>query len=550
MASIWKVLTWHYGRQAVPMIGLMFLVMILGPLAIKGMFLLGGLYVESNFLGEMSTLPRFYFNYLPLAFVFFAAVVFSGQNDIRHTVYPLPISTPHLVAWHLILGMLSIVVMNVGVLLAYDWLFETGWPIFQPTLLMLAGMVLAQGLGWSLYDFSFRRLGVCILTFAAFCWWGVDLHFPNGYDADPDFMKVFGPLQWIVLAAVTAGGWFLCVRMLGQHRRGETLLSKTSDNPAIKIDELLFDLFSPAQPLFANGLAALRWNEWRRGRLFAVAAGLGVSIIPVFAGIAACFTSTNYRLVEGCLAITCYLAVVSGLVSGQVITMSIWSNPTTGGMSTFFGTAPVSDRDLGRVLLRNLFCSNQLMWATIAVLGLAIPTFVVLTSDAKTQAEILHGLWLYDRFGAAAILVAVALSALSAWGVSGTLGSLCMTGNNRMMAAVIFALVTSAVLGTFVIRFLVPVGVRETVALTVCMLVSLAAVGSSIWLFRRAVLRELISTETALIAVGIWLAEVAFLFAVLPFSPTWKVMFCGVASLTVMPLASAPLAVAWNRHHP
>ena len=110
MASIWKVLTWHYGRQAVPMIGLMFLSMVLGPLAIKGMFLLGGLHVESDFLGETLTLPRFYLNYLPLAFVFFAAVVFSGQNDIRHTVYPLPISTPHLVAWHLILGILSIVV--------------------------------------------------------------------------------------------------------------------------------------------------------------------------------------------------------------------------------------------------------------------------------------------------------------------------------------------------------------------------------------------------------------------------------------------------------
>ncbi len=362
--------------------GLMFIVMVLGQLAFKGMFVLSGLNFEAEFLGEMSARPRFYFNFLPLAFVFFAAVVFSGQTEIRQTVYPLPISTAHLVAWHLILAMISIAALNVGVLTAYDYLFETHWPVFQPTALMLAGMVLAQGLGWSLYDFSFRRLGGCLLVFAAFAWWCTDLHFPNGYDADPSFMSTFSPLSWLVLTAVTAGGWSLSVRMLGRHRRGETLLSTTSDNPAIKIDELLFDLFAPAQPIFSNGLTALRWTEWRRGRLFGVAAGLAVSIIPVVAGIAACFTSTNYRLVEGCLAITCFLAVASGLVSGQVITMSIWASPSAGGMSTFFGSAPLSDRDLGRVILRNLFCSNQLRWATLSVLGLAFPSMGLLTSSS------------------------------------------------------------------------------------------------------------------------------------------------------------------------
>lgn len=550
MIAVWRAMTWHYLRQVIPMLGLMILVMILGPLAVKGMFLLSGLSFEADFLAEMSERPQFYFNYLPLAFLFFAVVVFSGQDGIRQTSYAMPISNTHLAMWHLILAALSVTAQNVTVLLAYDALFQTGWPILEPTLLMIAGFVLAQGLAWSLYDFSFRRLLGCGLVFGAFVWWCVELHFPGGHDGGPAFMGELSWVSWLVLAGVIALGGWLATRSLGRHRRRDTRLWSIGDDAARKLDELLLSWFSPAQPEFADGLAALRWNEWRRGRLFGIAMGLGMAVIPVIAGIAAVFTSTNYQLLKGCLVITCWLGVFGGLVSGQVICMSIWADPRTGGMSTFFATAPVSDRDMGRILLRNVFWSNQLMWLSVMVLGLAIPTTVLLTADSQWRLESLQRLWQYQQFGNAVIPITIVLSALAAWVVAGSFGSLSMTGRNVLIGVIVFSMIGAAVVGTFIIRFLLPEAWQVAVAAGSCLFCGLAASGFSLWMFRKAFVRQLITAHTILIAAGIWLLETVFLATVLPFPPVWRAVFCLVASLTVTPLASAPLAVAWNRHRP
>ena len=81
MASTWTALTWHYARQALPMLMFSVLVMIGGPLGVKGVFVLRELTAEMEFLAET---PRFYFNYLPLSFLFFLVGVFSGQQGLRN----------------------------------------------------------------------------------------------------------------------------------------------------------------------------------------------------------------------------------------------------------------------------------------------------------------------------------------------------------------------------------------------------------------------------------------------------------------------------------
>jgi hypothetical protein len=545
MASIWTALTWHYARQALPMLMFTVLVMIGGPLAMKGLFVLNGLTVEMEFLSETS---RLYFNYLPLAFLFYLVGVFSGQQGIRNATYPMPVSTGGLVGWHLVLAIVVIAGQNVVVVSAYRILFSVDWPIFEPTVLMIVGVVLTHAIGWSLYDISLTRFFGCSLVIAAFSGWCAWLHHPDGWNAEPQFLSAFSVSTWLTLAIILIGSWSVAVHVIGKHRCGATRILSTSDDFLRRVDELVLDWFAPDQPEFSNGHSALAWHEWRRGRLLSLVIGLSMAAIPVFTSLIALNSSRRFNYLEGCVAVTCLLAVATGLVGGQVASVSIWGSTQVGGMSNFLATAPLSDRDMGKIILRNMFKTSWRMWLVVVVAGMTVPAIVYLVSDDSTRLSWLREVWFYNVHGAAAVPIVLGLSSLASWTVSGSFGGLVATGRQTLITGVVCSLVSLAVAVPFFVKYVLPVSAQRPVNIGVGVICGLAAAGVSVCLFVKARQRDFVSSQTILIGGAIWLCLCALLVGVLRFEPVWLAVACGVATLSVAPLASAPLAVSWNRH--
>jgi hypothetical protein len=545
MSSTWTALTWHYARQALPMLAMMVLVMIAGPLAVKGLFVLNHLTVEMEFLSET---PRFYFSYVPMAFLFFLTVAFTGQHEIRNAAYPMPVSTGGLVGWHLVLAMLVVAIQNVFVLSAYRILVSVDWPIFEPTVLMMVGAVLAHAVAWSLYDISLARLAGCLLVIAAFFGWGAWLHFPDGWNSEPHFLPAFSVATWLTLATILAASWYVAVHMIRKHRCGATRILSTSDDVLRKVDELLLDWFSPEQPNFSNGHNALAWHEWRRGRLVSIIVGLAMAAIPVVTAFVALNSSRGFKYLEGCVAVTSLLAVATGMVGSQVASVGLWSSSKVGEMSTFLATAPLSDRDIGKIILRNMLRTSWLMWFVVALAGMTVPTVVYLTADAPTRLTWLREVWLYKAHGAAAVPIVLGLSSLVAWTISGSFGGLVMTGRQTLISGVVFTLITGVIVQMILINFVLPESAKEPVITGVGIVCGLAAAALSVWLFVRARQRDFVSSQTIAIGAAIWMCVCALLVSTLPFEPFWQAVACGLATLTVAPFASAPLAVSWDRH--
>ena len=545
MASTWTALSWHYARQAVPMLLLMLLVMILGPLSIKGLFVLSHLTVELDFLAET---PQYYFNYVPMAFLFFLTVVFTGQDGIRNSVYPMPVSTSGLVAWQLTLAMVTVAAQNFIVVSAYEFLFSADWPIFAPTMLMIAGVVLAHAILWSLYDISLARLAGCGVVIAAFVGWCVWLHFPGGWKSEPQFLTELTASTWLILVTVVVASWWVALHMIGRHRCGETRIQSTSDDVLRKVDDLLLDWFSPEQPKLPSGQAALAWHEWRRSRLISIVVGIAMAGIPVFVSCVSINSSRSFKYLEVCVAVTCLLAVATGLVGGQVATAGIWISSTAGGMSKFLATAPLSDRDIGRTILRGMFRASSVMWLVVVLAGMTVPCVMYLTADGPTRTTWLREVWFYEAHGAAAVPVVIVLSSLVAWTVSGSFGGLMMTGRQVLISSVVFTLTTGGFLGLFVIQYVLPESAQEAAITGAGVVAGLTAAALTVWLFATAKQKQFVDSRTIVIGGAIWLCVSALLVSTLPFEPVWQAVACCFATLSVAPFASAPLAISWNRH--
>lgn len=545
MASTWTALSWHFARQAVPMLLIMLLAMVLGPLSIKGLFALSHLTTELDFLSETH---RFYFNYVPMAFLFFLAVVFTGQDGIRNSVYPMPVSTGGLVAWQLTLAVVVVAAQNLIVVSAYGILFSADWPILVPTMLMIAGAVLAHAIVWSLYDISLARLAGCGVVIAAFVGWCAWLHFPGGWKSEPQLLTELTASTWLILVTVVVTSWWAALHMIRKHRCGETRISSPSGDVLRKLDDLLLDRFSSEQPELANGQTALAWHEWRRGRLISIVVGVAMAGIPVFVSCVSINNSRSFKYLEGCVAVTCLLAVATGLVGGQVASAGIWSSSTVGGMTKFLATAPLSDRDIGRTVLRSMFRACGVMWLLVVLAGMTVPSFMYLTADEPTRTTWLREVWFYEAHGAAAVPVVIVLSSLVAWTVSGSFGGLVMTGRQVLISSVVFTLTTGGFLGLFVIKYVLPESAREPAITGAGVVAGLAAAALTAWLFAKAKQKQFVDSRTIVIGGAIWLCVSVLLVSTLPFETVWQAVACGFATLSVAPFASAPLAISWNRH--
>ena len=137
---------------------------------------------------------------------------------------------------------------------------------------------------------------------------------------------------------------------------------------------------------------------------------------------------------------------------------------------------------------------------------------------------------------------------LGPWLVTGTVATLCLTGRPKFIASTVFLVPFSIVVVAIVSDYL-PHEPKELLKQSLIVVVSIAVLFGTPFLFAVAYSRELVSKPAAWV-VMVWLAMVAII-VLLEFQRAGVMgllLISAGLALTILPLAGAPLAISVNRH--
>ncbi len=114
-----------------------------------------------------------------------------------------------------------------------------------------------------------------------------------------------------------------------------------------------------------------------------------------------------------------------------------------------------------------------------------------------------------------------------------------------MVLTIVFSLLF---LVPFSIHTFVPPGSREAAQHTVLHAAGVLTAVLTLVAFHAAIRKRLINGRSAWFAVAAWTIESVVLWCFLPVAAIYRLAWAGVLACTVAPIATAPLALAWNRH--
>lgn len=444
-------------------------------------------------------------------------------------LYALPIRTVTLVLLHFLQAMLAVLVETAASTAVLNGAFGLRWPFWGPALFGAVAVVVIQATMW-LADRSLWLAPAIAVPGGALGLWFKARYGPV-FSQPTHYWNVVTPLDAATLALIALAAYGVAVVGVARNRRGEPPVS-------IGFVDWLIRVFA-AWPLrdvgFGTPAEAQFWFEWRKkgwsmpalvimGLVFGVGSWLATSraaedLYKGFVAGGAMFLLTTF---------------MTGIVMGQTGALDLRIGP-------FLATRPMSTTDMARAILKCAAKSVLIGWSIWAASFVAVAAILqAIGVGFSLQLAEPFGWWYVP-----AILV-------GAWAGLGVLGPLALTGRQRLVGGVIFGSV-SLLIGLLVFsKFaLTRQGQEQFFHWGLAVLAMLLVAGTGI-AFAAARRRSLIGTPTVLIATSLWgiLIAIVVLGRVITSADPLVVSFCsaGVLALAVSPLATAPLALAWNRN--
>lgn len=300
--------------------------------------------------------------------------------------------------------------------------------------------------------------------------------------------------------------------------------------------ERAFLLLQKPTPALQTPLEAQLWFEWKRKGWVLPLTVFGL----VSCGFVVWYFNGDRRaasLIEGLFAsggLMWVLGFLGGLVLGNT-----GAHDAGFTMTQFNATRPMSDADMGRIMLRTAAKSVAISWL-IWVAALAITCFVTLLNSPPHLVKPLFGMWWF-----------MALTLAGYWASTGVLMSIGLLGRSKIFLQVACGVPASIFFLAIACNALLRPEVAAMAAQTVIFALSLGTIAAIVWLFVEARRRRLVSTTTVGITAAAWSTAVMVCPLVdgdaLHSWLAW-LLFSTLFALAVAPLAATPLAIAWNRH--
>lgn len=447
-------------------------------------------------------------------------------------LYALPIRTGTLVLLQSLQAMLLVAAEMLVSTLAINALFDLRWPLWGPALYGAVVVIVIQAMLW-LADRS-----LCLAPTIAVPAGGLGLwfkaHYGPVFSMPTHYWDVVTPIDVATLALIAVAAFGPAVVGVSRNRRGEAPLSIGLVDWLNRVLESTADhrvaLRTPAE--------AQLWYEWRQKGwsmpavvIMGLVMGLGIWLIGI---------RQAQELYEGFVAggALCVLATfLAGFVLGAA------GNPRNGDvrMGPFLATRPMTTTAMARAILKCAAKNVLFGWSIWAVSFLAI--FGVLRTIGVG-----FPLNLPEPFG----WWYLPATLVGSWAAFGVLSPLSLSGRQRLAVGLIVGVMALMVgLLLYSKMVLTREGQELFVRWGLAAVAILLVIGTAV-AFITARRRSLIGTPTVLTAAIAWtLASAAVALGLVSARADALVAslyVAGVAAIAISPLATAPLALAWNRN--
>jgi hypothetical protein len=470
---------------------------------------------------------------LQVSLLVFASGAFASQGAPAR-LFAWPIRTATLVASQMCSAMLLVGLETFASGAALNALFELNWPLWGPALFAATAVAAIQAMLW-LTEKSPAWMPWAFALVAALLGFWLKSRYGDPFSQPTRYWSEVTPSEILTMLGIVAVSFCVAVIGVARQRRGDVL-------PPFGVAawfERTFDATPNVGRPFRTPAEAQFWYEWQQkgwpmpaAVIFGMIVGCGLWAISIRDGKELLHA---FSVGGGLLSV---LAMVGGIIVGNT-----GPSDSNFGMGHFLATRPMTSVELSRTILKVAAKSVLVTWslwaATFAVVWLILLAFQAIPPEVP--AEWRQFGWWY-----------VPATLLGPWVVVGLLGSLGLTGNSSLAIKLFGTFFLLIIALPLLEQHFLSHQVREQVERAIPVCLGAVFVFGTAWAFIAARRRNLIDARTAWTIIGVWTMLSGFIvlesWRRSEFPVTASVLGIGLLATVFAPLATAPLALTWNRN--
>lgn len=492
---------------------------------------------------------------LQLTMLIFGQGIVAAQGSLSR-LFLLPITTQRIVAWHCLPGSLLLgleIAISLGIQNAYFGLHQ---PILGPALFAAAAWACAQRLVGQAHRTLRSVLIAATPCVLAFCWFGAR---HGGWFQQPvHYWRHLTATEFGTILLGSAACYLLTINAISRDRCGEHLavlpIWRAIENG---LEQFLAGLFH-AKAQFGSATEAQLWFEWRsKGFAFPAivffVALVNAVVVPTRMLVTGNWTESLQDFQKVTLAGGFLLPIVAGLAGLLLGTTS--SGPqsrdhsatirdlNTSGpfdrMGSFPASRPITNSQFASVILQTAVKSVACSWGLWALVTV-IATLIGVLTDVPLLPQVSSPIRNWYLPG----------TLLAAWiGMTGV-ASAVLTGRFAVFSMTFFTAVFSVVIFNLLLDHYVSPQIHQLITTSFSVLIALGVLAGTALAFFVALRKSAIPTRHCLrcLIFSIALTVLALLLQPPGLAAAAYLWIPAFSALVILPLATTPLAIAWNRH--
>jgi hypothetical protein len=429
-----------------------------------------------------------------------------------------------------------------------NWLSDY-WPLTGTLMFLVTLTLVGYAVFWLLQAPTLTRLCASVEFIGGMLVWFVSRFYPDGFSGAVVPWTRVTPGEGAAMLGVSLGAWYLGTVAFAQIRSGTAV-----PGPAWELMKQWWNTLAvgarsdrETDPCSQTAIATLKQVHWRDSCRSGVLIGFGLAGVAFCCNLAAFFIWAEPGADLGPMTYLPALFLTGLFLQFAVgaLMIKIGGTLTFKGkqqMKDYWGTVPLTDRELAAALLQNILKSGMLVLLAIVTIGLGgsyllyalIQGQGVISSDWQ---------WLVEHQLVKAAIYQVVFFLLIFWTGYSNFTAVCWFPRPCVGWWVLLALTVLLIISCSVSELL-PVLWTPLFLLDACLIW-----GVTVLTFLHAYRSRLIGGKT------LWLSAFFYLLISIAFWNYWdsdlfsdRVLSSALLVFTVLPFATIPLAVSWNRH--